>query len=236
MFKIEVVIVNCTRQDNLSPILQVFRAQFVPCSTTLIECAPEPQGEAPVGSRLCDRRLRIHQNSGSYNRLSGGFMREKEFDYFHDDDTLQGRRMLEHILWTAELVPQFGVLVQDGRLFSANTRRYSAQNVARADHAIPVDMIVPGYLVRTRQLHQMLLLKWMLRFTGAQDVEMLPSWGLRIYGQLQSYLTPLSPDPEERMVGKRACQSRCLFFSPPAFRDSHTVAAKSLRIKLPEST
>lgn len=210
---IEVVVVNYKRPDNLPPILQAFRAQSVPCSATVIECAPEPQWEAQVDPQLCDRRLRMHQNFGAYNRFLGGFIHEKEFTYFHDDDMLPGQRLLEHFLRTAELVPQFGVLGQFGRVFPAEMKRYSAQNVARADHPVPVDMIVRGYFVRTRHLHYMLPLKWMLGFTGVQEDDMLLSCGLRMFGQLQSYLTPLSPDPEEKMVRRGlpspyACSSR----------------------------
>lgn len=199
MADIEAVVVSYKRPRNIAPILHALRQQSQPCFITLIDCAPAPEFEPQVDAQLYDRRLRLHDNHGGYNRFLGGFIYEREYTYFHDDDMLPGQRVLEHFLQSARGL-EFGVLGQFGRCFPPDCQQYLCTDIPRGPELQPVDMIVRAYFVRTRHLHHVLRLKWALPPVQLKQDDMLLACALRMYGGLQSYLTPRSDDVQTSVI------------------------------------
>jgi hypothetical protein len=226
MSEIEAVVVSYKRPGNIPQILESLRTQTVPCSITLVNCAHGPEWEPDVPAGLCDRYLRFHENHGAYNRFLGAFFYEREFTYFHDDDMLPGTRVLEHFLASASNF-EFGVLGQFGRMFPADGIHYRQNEIPRTESLTPVDLIVRAYFVRSRHLHHVLRLKWAMPPIDVKEDDMLLSCSLKMYAGLQSYLTPLSNDPETSVVkkpldGRHACASR------PDHMQRRTAAMRSI--------
>jgi hypothetical protein len=217
--------VNFKRPQNIPRILDALRGQSHPCSITLIDCAPSPEFEAKIRPDQCDRYLRFRENHGAYNRMLGGFVYEREFTYFHDDDMLPGERVIEHFVGHAR-GHDFAVLGQFGRMFPADLKRYSQDEIPRLARSLnPVDMIVRAYFVRSRNLHHVLRLKWALPSSEIKEDDMMLACSMRMYAGLQCYLTPVSDD-HETLVCKESLYAGGAF----AGRANHMeLRAKALR-------
>jgi hypothetical protein len=148
---VEVVIV-AWRPANLLKLIHAFRSQTIPCRIMVITTGwmvdGQPVDEATLA--LADRVIRTSENFRGFNRFMGVFALDQEFTYFHDDDMLPGKRVLEHLLIEAGTLREFGIIGQLGRLFKNGG--YDASNVARRDQARRVDMLVRGYFIRTKNL------------------------------------------------------------------------------------
>src|SRR5687768_4982489 len=146
--RVEVVLINYKRPRNVRDIVQAFREQTVPCHISLIDAAIGPEFEIDPEVRVAvDRVYSWTHNFGPYNRYVPIAAFSHEFTYFHDDDMLPGRRLIEHFVNAADSLQQFGVLGQQGRLVGSDGT-YHAEGVGRSEHFLPVDVVVRGYFVR----------------------------------------------------------------------------------------
>ncbi|HEY2344192.1 MAG TPA: hypothetical protein VGH90_14205 [Chthoniobacteraceae bacterium] len=112
----------------------------------------------PESLARCDRVFRWKQNFGSYNRFIPSLAYQSEYTYFHDDDMLPGRRVVENFLQYAGTIGDFGVLGQNGRRFGNGAIN---QDEVRANGSpVTVDSLVRGYFVRTRNLVELFRRAW----------------------------------------------------------------------------
>ncbi len=191
-------IVVAWRPDNLVPILQALRAQTVPGRITVVVAGRMVDGSevSEEALTLADRVFRCSENFGPYNRFLPGFMCETDYVYFHDDDMLPGRRMLEHFLEDAAMLGEFGVLSQEGRQLSADGG-YNASAVPAADAPKKVALAVRGYFMPARHLPLVLQARWELGLRPQDDLEddLILAYAMKRHG-LACYIKSAHTDPE----------------------------------------
>jgi hypothetical protein len=199
MPKVEAVIINWRRPNNVKPILQAFREQTEPCLITLLDVHAEPQFALDAAVvQLADRCFRWTDNYGGWNRFVPLWAYRHEYTYLHDDDMLPGRRLIEHFLRCAAAVPRFGVLGQAGRMAADGGKAYGCAQIFPDDGFREVDVIVRGYFVRTTNLEY--LLKFREHFAPSRrGCDIVLATGLKLLAGLSAYLTPATTDEEERM-------------------------------------
>ena len=199
--RVEVVLINYKRPHNIRGIIQAFRQQTVPCHISLIDAAAGPEFE--IGSEIraiADTVYSWNHNFGPYNRYVPIAVYSHEYTYFHDDDMLPGRRLIEHLIQAADSLPQFGVLGQQGRYVSADGS-YEPRGVARTDHFLPVDIVVRGYFVRTKNLPAVIEHRHAMGLFPDATLEddLLLCTAMSMIHGLTNYLTPRDADPESSM-------------------------------------
>ncbi|WP_232303788.1 glycosyltransferase [Pseudofrankia sp. DC12] len=154
--------------------------------------------EATLSS--ADRVYRWGHNTGPYSRFVPLAAYDHEYTFFVDDDMLPGTRCVEHFVETAESLPGFGSIGQMGRIVPADGV-YTARNVGRLPRAREIDILVRGFFVRTRNLHHIAQLRWLMNYMAEQvpEDDMLLCVAMRLCAGLRNYLAPSDPDPETLM-------------------------------------
>jgi SAM-dependent methyltransferase len=199
--RIEAVIINYKRPQNIPDIINAFRAQTVPCHITLINAAPTAEfGLSEKVLKSVDHLYTWSHPFGPYNRYVPIAAYTHEFTYFHDDDMLPGKRVLEHFLGVADTLSDFGVLGQIGRN-ADSTGAYVPVAVSRKEWLVPVDFVVRGYFVPTQCLPAVIEHRHNLGLDPDVDLEddLLLCTAMNTIHGLTNYLTPLDPDPETKI-------------------------------------
>jgi hypothetical protein len=201
MNKVEAVVINWKRPGNIEKIVDALRTQSTPCTVTV--CDTHLRDEfalSPTTLAGADRVYRWGHNTGPYSRFVPLAAYDHEYTFFVDDDMTPGARCVEHLVATAETLPGFGSLGQMGRIVPGDGR-YKARNVSRLPSAREIDILVRGFFVRTRNLHHVAQLRWLMNYTEEQvpEDDMLLCVAMRLCAGLRNYLTPADPDPETLM-------------------------------------
>jgi hypothetical protein len=187
MSTVEAVVINWRRPQNVARILRRFREQSHPCAVTVVECGGPGYALEPSARDLADHVYTLNRNYGGYNRYVPLGSYHATYTYFHDDDMLPGRRLIEHFVRHAGASPHAGALGQDGRSVGAV---YSPSPVARDAAALTlVDMLVRGYFVRTEHLHAVHRFRLPLGHAVRED-DMILAWALRTFTEAGTFLTP----------------------------------------------
>ena len=201
MNKVETVVINWKRPGNVERIVESLRAQTTACTVTV--CDTHLDGRFALSTATLDGADRVYSwghNTGPYSRFVPLAAYDHEYTFFIDDDMVPGTRCVEHLVQTAESLPGFGSIGQMGRIIPSNGV-YKARNVGRLAHAREIDILVRGFFVRTRNLHHIPQLRWLMNYTEEQvpEDDMLLCVAMRLCAGLRNYLTPLDPDPETLM-------------------------------------
>ncbi|ADP84974.1 glycosyltransferase family 2 protein [Pseudofrankia inefficax] len=201
MNKVEAVVINWKRPGNVERIVDALQAQSVPCTVTVCDTHIDDQytlSQATLSS--ADRVYRWGHNTGPYSRFVPLAAYDHEYTFFVDDDMLPGTRCVEHFVNTAESLPGFGSIGQMGRIVPPDGV-YTARNVGRLPKAREIDILVRGFFVRTRNLHHIAQLRWLMNYMAEQvpEDDMLLCVAMRLCAGLRNYLTPNDPDPETLM-------------------------------------
>jgi hypothetical protein len=201
MNKVETVVINWKRPANVERIVAALRAQTTECTVTVCDTHLDDQFALPEATLTnVDRVYRWGHNTGPYSRFVPLAAYDHEYTFFVDDDMLPGSRCVEHFVDAAESLPGFGTIGQMGRIVPADGI-YKARDVGRLAHAREIDVLVRGFFVRTRNLHHIPQLRWLMNYTEEQvpEDDMLLCVAMRLCAGLRNYLTPLDPDPETLM-------------------------------------
>jgi len=201
MNKVETVVINWKRPGNVERVVNALRAQSTPCTVTVCDTHLEDQYSLPASVLdNADRIYRWGHNTGPYSRFVPLAAYDHEYTFFIDDDMVPGARCVEHFVDTAEALPGFGSIGQMGRIIPPDGV-YKARNVSRLPRAREIDVLVRGFFVRTRHLHHVAQLRWLMNYTEEQvpEDDMLLCVAMRLCAGLRNYLTPASPDPETLM-------------------------------------
>jgi len=201
MNKVEAVIINWKRPGNVARIVDALREQSTPCTVTVCDTHLDSQYSLSRETlATADRVYRWGHNTGPYSRFVPLAAYDHEYTFFVDDDMLPGTRCIEHFVHTADALPGFGSIGQLGRVVPANGV-YTARNVGRLPRAREIDVLVRGFFVRTRNLHHIAQLRWLMNYTQEQvpEDDMLLCVAMRLCAGLRNYLTPNDPDPETLM-------------------------------------
>jgi FkbM family methyltransferase len=210
--RVEVVLINYKRPQNIAQIVNAFRNQTVGCHVTLIDAAPSVEFSLPEEVRQSvDHLFTWTHEFGPYNRYVPIAAYSREFTYFHDDDMLPGSRVIEHFTRVADSVTDFGVLGQMGRFVDA-TGAYIARDVRRTKHVVPVDIVVRGYFVPTKHLPAVMQQRLNLDLLPDPSLEddLLLCTAMNMIHGLTNYISPADDDPETRMnqAGLRSAFAR----------------------------
>jgi FkbM family methyltransferase len=199
--RVEVVLINYKRPANVRAIVKAFREQTVPCDIALIDAAADQ--EFQLDKEVLDNVdvvYRCNKNFGPFDRYVpiGAFYHE--FTYFHDDDMLPGNRLIEHFVNSADSLPGFGVLGQQGRIVDERGG-YHPSRVDRRDAPVPVDIVVRGFFVRTSNLPALLQQRTNFGLIPSTELEddLLLCTAMNMILGLTNYLTPIDVDPETKM-------------------------------------
>jgi|GEM_PF-1651769 len=201
MNKVETVVINWKRPGNVERVVDALRAQSTPCTITVCDTHLDDQYALPASVLDdADRVYRWGHNTGPYSRFVPLAAYDHEYTFFIDDDMLPGARCVEHFVDTAEALPGFGSIGQMGRIIPSDGV-YKARNVSRLPRAREIDILVRGFFVRTRNLHHVAQLRWLMNYTEEQvpEDDMLLCVAMRLCAGLRNYLTPADPDPETLM-------------------------------------
>lgn len=204
---VEVVVVHYRRPQNVPRLLAALRQQTVPVRINLVDIHPEPKDDlAPETLALADEVFRWKTNHGGFNRFIASLAYSAEYTLFLDDDLVPGHRCVEHLLRHARRIesrsktPLLGAIGQLGRRFAQG--RYSSHDVPRLARRItPVDCLVRGYLVPTRNLAHIASVRWQepqLFYPGMGEDDLVLALALKQAGLLQ-FLTPANRDRATRM-------------------------------------
>jgi hypothetical protein len=198
MNRVEVVLCNYRRPKNIPPIISAFRGQTVIPKITIVNCPYSPAEELDASAlEGADEVYTCRVQRGGWMRFTPFWNFDHEFTYFHDDDMLPGTRVIEHWLTWADRIKDFGVLGQKARI----TYGYKYRWVEVPREAVPkrVDVLVEGYFAKTELLPLMLPhRRSIMAKGGARGCDILLCTALSHAGH-HTYLTPTSPDPEEKM-------------------------------------
>jgi hypothetical protein len=147
-----------------------------------------------------DRVYRWDHNTGPYSRFVPLAAYDHEYTFFLDDDMAPGSRCVEHFVAAAESLPGFGSIGQMGRVIPPNGV-YTPRGVPRLPRPREVDVLVRGFFVRTRNLHHIAHLRWLMNYVDEQvpEDDMLLCVAMRLCAGLRNYLTAADPDPETLM-------------------------------------
>jgi hypothetical protein len=201
MNKVETVIINWKRPGNVEWVVDALRAQSMPCTVTI--CDTHLDDAFALSTPTLDKADRVYRwghNTGPYSRFVPLAAYDHEYTFFVDDDMLPGSRCVEHFVETAETLPGFGSIGQLGRIIPSNGV-YTARNVGRLPRPREIDVLVRGFFVRTRNLHHVAQLRWLMNYMEEQvpEDDMLLCVAMRLCAGLRNYLTPSDPDPETLM-------------------------------------
>ncbi|OHV35665.1 glycosyltransferase family 2 protein [Pseudofrankia sp. EUN1h] len=201
MNKVETVVINWKRPGNVERVVNALRAQSTPCTVTV--CDTHLDDQYALSTSVLDNADRVYRwghNTGPYSRFVPLAAYDHEYTFFIDDDMLPGPRCVEHFVNTAEALPGFGSIGQMGRIIPPDGV-YRARNVERLPRPREIDVLVRGFFVRTRNLHHVAQLRWLMNYTEEQvpEDDMLLCVAMRLCAGLRNYLTPTSPDPETLM-------------------------------------
>src|SRR5215207_5973572 len=198
---VEVVVINYKRPRNVRDIVRAFREQTLPCHISLVDAAPGPEFRIdPEVRAAVDYFYSWDHNFGPYNRYVPIAAFSHEFTYFHDDDMLPGRRLIEHFVKAADSLQQFGVIGQQGRRMAPDGT-YQPGGIARSDHFVPVDIVVRGYFVRTTNLPAVVEHRHNMGLIPDVNLEddLLLCTAMNMIHGLTNYLIPRDADIETRM-------------------------------------
>jgi Glycosyl transferase family 8 len=201
MNKVEAVVINWKRPGNVERIVAALREQSTGCTVTVCDTHLDDQyalSRATLDS--ADRVYRWGHNTGPYSRFVPLAAYDHEYTLFVDDDMLPGSRCVEHFVDTAQALPGFGSLGQMGRVVPPDGV-YKARNVGRLPRPREIDILVRGFFVRTRNLHHIAQLRWLMNYTSEQvpEDDMLLCVAMRLCAGLRNYLVPSDADPETLM-------------------------------------
>lgn len=201
MKRVEVVLINYKRPDNIRLIIDAFRKQTVPCFISLCNVPADPQYD--LDQETLDKVDRVfiwNHNFGPFNRYVASASFSHEFTYFSDDDMMPGKRCLEYFLSCADSLKAFGVLGQQGRLLDEDGI-YRARDVAKNYDAVEVDFVVRGYFTRTENLYGLTVLRNQLGLQPDVKLEddLLLCVSMSHVCGMSNYLLPLNKDKETRM-------------------------------------
>lgn len=201
MNKVEAVVINWKRPGNVERIVGALRAQSTPCTVTVCDTHLDDQYRLSAATLSgADRVYRWGHNTGPYSRFVPLAAYDHEYTFFVDDDMLPGTRCVEHFVDTADSLPGFGSIGQMGRIIPSDGV-YTARNVGRMPRPREIDILVRGFFVRTRNLHHIAQLRWLMNYMAEQvpEDDMLLCVAMRLCAGLRNYLTPSDPDPETLM-------------------------------------
>lgn len=149
--EVQWVMVNWRRPSNIRRIVAALATQREHCAVTLIDAAPDSQFAIDEQTRReAEQYIVLRENHGGFNRFAPLLLLQTPFIYFHDDDMLPGRHLLQKFLQSAEEHPEFGLLGQEGRVI--NGSEYSSEYIRAAGSVREVDFVVRGYFVRRETL------------------------------------------------------------------------------------
>lgn len=201
MKTVETVIINWKRPDNVDRVVRALRSQSTPCTITVCDTHPDERFALPPAVLdNADRVYRWGHNTGPYSRFVPLAAYDHEYTFFLDDDMVPGSRCVEHFVAAAESLPGFGSIGQLGRVIPPDGV-YRPRGVPRLPHPREVDVLVRGFFVRTRNLHHIAHLRWLMNYVDEQvpEDDMLLCVAMRLCAGLRNYLTPADPDPETLM-------------------------------------
>jgi hypothetical protein len=201
MNTVEAVVINWKRPHNVEQVVRALRGQSTPCTITICDTHPDPRFSLPDGALdVADRMYRWGHNTGPYSRFVPLAAYDHEYTFFVDDDMVPGERCVEHFVDTARSVPDFGVIGQLGRVIP-ESGTYTPRDVSRLPRAREVDILVRGFFTRTRNLHHVAQLRWLMNYVdeAVPEDDMLLCVAMRLCAGLRNYLTPTNPDPATLM-------------------------------------
>jgi Glycosyl transferase family 8 len=171
------------------------------CTVTV--CDTHPEERFALSRSVLDNADRVYRwshNTGPYSRFVPLAAYDHEYTFFVDDDMVPGSRCVEHFVAAAQSLPGFGSIGQLGRVIPPNGV-YAPRGVPRLPRPREVDVLVRGFFVRTRNLHHIAQLRWLMNYVDEQvpEDDMLLCVAMRLCAGLRNYLTPTDPDPETLM-------------------------------------
>ncbi len=190
--KVEVVIVNYRRPGNLPAIIKGFRAQSEPCRITICEVAKGPERLTQAVRDTVDAVIDLTDNIGGLNRYVAANAFRLPYTWFHDDDMVPGRRMIEGFLRYTGL--SYGVLGQMGRA----VRKAGFAKIQYPEKPTLADFLVRGYWVQTRDLasiQRFLWKAWDLGFNGGvREDDILLAKSIEAFTGRRAIVVPPLPD------------------------------------------
>lgn len=213
MHRIQAIVINWKRPDNVVVIVHALRMQTIPCRLILCDNHPSDEFALPASTlEKVDDVFRWKTNLGPPSRFTPALvMHDCEYTYFHDDDIIPGHRALEHFLRHADTLKNFATLGQRGRQCSASPPAEGRRRIPRNSGYTAVDTTINLHFVRTEFMHHVLDFKWRLlrRFGDAVPVfedDLLLNFGIQHGTGFRSYLTPEGQSKHE-LARKRTLPS-----------------------------
>ncbi len=201
MERVEVVLINYKRPDNLRIILEAFKSQTVPVFITLINVPADTKYELDAETLAkFDRVFTWTHNFGPFNRYVPLASYSHEFTYFSDDDMAPGVRCIENFLIQADAIKNFGVIGQQGRILDPDGM-YKPRDVIKKDVPVEVDFVVRGYFTKSENLYGLSVLRNNMHMQPDIKLEddLLLCVSMSYICGLQNYLIPLNKDKETKM-------------------------------------
>ena len=152
--RVEAVVINYKRTDNIPIIIEALRNSSEKCIITICDVAQTGYTLSKEVENLADKVFKLSKNYGCFNRFIPAFGIDAEFSYFHDDDMLPGPLAISNLLKCVDSLPRMGVLGQMGRKFA--DWKINKVYVHR-DKELPiiVDNVIRGYFLKTASLEHL---------------------------------------------------------------------------------
>jgi len=208
---VDSIVMNYKRPNNISPILNRLKEQTVPTRITLIDCS-----EDGIDCKEADRIIRL-DNLGSINRfmISPSYF-DVDYVYFHDDDALPGKQLIEYYIEQWNAVENPGVIGQFGK--NLLNDKYAIKNeVQMSSNPKQVDFVQRSYFSKPERLlefHD----TWIKKFKNyspyhCMDDVLLSSF-LAMKGY-KNYLTSI-PNHNQMAIQKELNDSHAIWRTPGA--------------------
>lgn len=193
---VEVVITHWKRPNNVIKIINSLRLQTVPITITI--CDGHDSEKFKLDSWIIhnvDRIITLNNNYGPFNRYIPIGLFDHEYTFFLDDDVLPGCRCVEWFLHHANLLTDFGVLGEFGRLLDKNGI-YKIEDVPRWNMLKEVDIVIRAYFVKTKYLSNIIKLKTIFSSvpTNLLEDDILLCASMKMFSDLWCFLVPHSLD------------------------------------------
>ena len=192
---VEVVIVNYRRPRNIPKIIEGFRAQTEPCRITICDVGRGADRVPCEVRSTADAVIDFSDNAGGFNRYVAVNAFRLPFTWFHDDDMVPGKRMVEGFLRYSSTV--YGILGHIGRI----VRRSDFLEVIADQCPVVVDFLVRGYWVRSQDLPMIQRFLWKAweagHDPGVREDDILLAKSIEAFSGRRAIVVP--PLPEGRM-------------------------------------
>ncbi len=232
------VLINYTRPHNMSTVLKAWREQTVLPTIVVVDNSPIQESKFELTSFLADNSgeqypkpalqdaddvWRISKNLGCSCRFYPALaLHHHKYVLFADDDHLPGKRAVEYLLFTAEVLKdRFTSIGQMGRDFRDTTPYYLYKSVMKSCNPVQCDMVYRSQFFRQDLVHHIFPLRSMLADKVNVDIhdDLLLNLGLQMGTGFPTYVTAAEKSQDDMVVATNLDQTGAVCSRPEHLKE-----------------